>query len=61
MPAKPKGRPELSRIRTVSFCDYPFFLPSQPAKGLSDLKLPGEVQRAIERDNAAGLLPRWNT
>jgi len=40
--------------------DYPFFLPSQPAKGLSDLKLPGEVQRAIERDNAAGLLPRWN-
>jgi 6-methylsalicylate decarboxylase len=40
--------------------DYPFYHPITPAKGLAELHLPGELQRAIERDNAAALLPRWN-
>ena len=41
--------------------DYPFFLPSQPAKGLAELKLPADVLHGIERDNASALLPRWRT
>jgi len=41
--------------------DYPFYLPITPTKGLAELNLPGDLQRAIERDNAAALLPRWNT
>jgi predicted TIM-barrel fold metal-dependent hydrolase len=41
--------------------DYPFFMPSLPAKGLADLKLPADEQRAIEKGNAAGLFPQWKT
>jgi len=41
--------------------DYPFFMPSLPAKGLADLKLPADEQKAIEKGNAAGLFPQWRT
>jgi predicted TIM-barrel fold metal-dependent hydrolase len=41
--------------------DYPFFMPSLPAKGLSELKLPASEQKAIEKGNAETLFPRWKT
>ncbi len=39
--------------------DYPFFMPSLPAQGLANLKLPASEQKAIENGNAELLFPRW--
>jgi hypothetical protein len=36
-------------------------MPSLPAKGLSELKLPASEQKAIEKGNAETLFPRWKT
>ncbi len=41
--------------------DYPFFMPSLPAQGLANLKLPAGEQKAIENGNAQALFPRWQT
>lgn len=39
--------------------DYPYFAIGESVGGLRKLNLPPAVLRAIERENALALLPRW--